>query len=81
MIFCEWYILYFNASSLSSTNYNDIEKVFDYAILSISNKCFQTSDMQFGFNQQHSTVVPQPTRVTRPVGSKRDVIEPCRQCE
>ena len=47
----------------SSTNYrgislfNAIGKVFDYAILLISNTCFQTSDMQFGFKQQHSTVM------------------------
>ena len=47
----------------SSTNYrgislfNAIGKVFDYAILLISNTCFQTSDMQFGFKQQHSTVI------------------------
>ena len=46
-----------------STNYmgislfNAIGKVFDYAILLISNTCFQTSDMQFGFKQQHSTVM------------------------
>ena len=47
----------------SSTNYrgislfNAIGKIFDYAILLISNTCFQTSDMQFGFKQQHSTVM------------------------
>ena len=47
----------------SSTNYrgislfNVIGKVFDYSILLISNTCFQTSDMQFGFKQQHSTVM------------------------
>ena len=47
----------------SSTNYrgtslfNAIGKVFDYAILLISNTCFQTSDMQFGFKQQHATVM------------------------
>ena len=47
----------------SSTNYrgislfNDIGKVFDYAILLIYNTCFQTSDMQFSFKQQHSTVM------------------------
>ena len=52
-----------NTSLSSSTNYrgislfNVIGKVFDCAILLISNTCFQTSDMQFGFKQQHSTVV------------------------
>ena len=51
------------SSLSSSTNYggislfNAIGKVFDYAILLISNTCFQTSDMQFGFKQQHSTVM------------------------
>ena len=47
----------------SSTNYRGISlfdaigKVFDYEILLISNTCFQTSNMQFGFKQQHSTVM------------------------
>ena len=51
------------SSLSSSTNYrgislfNAIGKVFDYVILLISNTCFQTSDMQFGFKQQHSTVM------------------------
>ena len=47
----------------SGTNYRGISlfnamgKVFEHAIFSISNKCFQTSDMQFDFKQQHSTVM------------------------
>ena len=47
----------------SSPNYrgislfNAIGKIFDYVILLISNTCFQTSDMQYGFKQQHSTVM------------------------
>ena len=51
------------SSLSSSTNYrgislfNAIGKVFDYVILFISNTCFQTSDMRFGFKQQHSTVI------------------------
>ena len=51
------------SSLSSSTNYrgislfNAIGKVFDYAILLISNTCFQTSDMQFGFKQQHSIFI------------------------
>ena len=46
-----------------STNYRDISlfnvmgKYFDYAILSIYNKCFQTSDMQVGFMQQHHSTL------------------------
>ena len=51
------------SSLSSSTNYrsisllNPIGKVFDYAIILISNTCFQTSNMQFGFKQLHSTVM------------------------
>ena len=54
---------YMNSSLSSSTNYkgislfNVIGKVFDYSILLIYNTSFQTSDMQFGFKQQHSTVM------------------------
>ena len=46
------------SSLSSSTNnnvislFNFIRKVFDYARLLISNKCFQISDMRFGFKQQ-----------------------------
>ena len=53
----------YNAKYLGSSNYrgislfNAIGKVFNYVILLISNTCFQTSDMQFGFKQQHSTVM------------------------
>ena len=36
---------------------NVIGNVFDYAILLLCNKCFQTSDMDFGFKQRHSTVI------------------------
>ena len=64
IIYIYIYIYYMIYSSLSSsTNYrgislfNAIGKVFAYAILLISNTCFQTSDMQFGFRQQHSTVM------------------------
>ena len=51
------------SSLSSSTNYrgislfNAIGKLFDYAILLISNTSFQTLHMQFGFKQQHSTVM------------------------
>ena len=43
------------SSLSSSTNYRGIS-LFN-AILLISNTCIQTSDMQFGFKQQHSTVM------------------------
>ena len=36
---------------------NAIGKVFDYGILLISNKYSQTSDIQFGFKQQHYTLM------------------------
>ena len=53
-------------SSTGSTNYRGISlfnatrKIYEYAILSISNKCFQTSDMQFVYKQQHSTLMCSP---------------------
>ena len=37
--------------------FNAICKVFDYAIIHICGQFFNTSDMQFGFKKQHSTVM------------------------
>ena len=51
-------------SSLSDSNndrgislYNAICKVYDHAIIDLCYKHFVTSDMQFGFKANHSTVM------------------------
>ena len=37
--------------------FNSICKVFDYTILDLCNDYFMTSDMQFGFENKHSTIM------------------------